>query len=284
MDTGEIDYNGLKLLSAEVPPSRYLFCPEHAAKIISWQITMADGSVRDVLFSEMRGANDIESVGAKIFFNAKSMPISGFQNFDIEDLPFKKVESDENGIVFVPENASLPCIPKVSYRLSELYFHMEISLANSGTMPIYWRPAIHFFVNLPWTEEMPLEKHVVKCIAKKRLRLSDSIVVINSAKSSEKTSLDLLGDGAIGFSQLQDSKIWIGTSNEEEGLSFIFGNKTQRSILMIRKAESNGKAEVAFLWDTKADDSGELSNGDMRNHMVIAPGGTEIFSAEISTY
>jgi hypothetical protein len=285
MNTGEMNYGNLKLLSEEIAPSRYLFCMQDSAKMISWQITMADGSVRDILFDEMNGESAIEAIGSKIFFNAKSMPMAGFQNFNLEGLEFRKLEENDSGIVFVPEDGkNLPCTPRVTYKLSELYFHIEIALTNNGSMPMYWRPAIHFFVNLPWTSETPIEKYIIKTLAKKRLRISDSMCVINSVKAAEKTSLELLNDGAIGFTQLQDSKVWVGTSNEEEGLSFIFANRTQKSVFVLRKTVTSGKTEVAFLCDIPSEADDAIANGDMKTYMPIAPGGTEIFSAEISAY
>jgi hypothetical protein len=244
---------------------------------------MADDTVRDVLFSETASDSTIEDIGSKIFFNAKSMPIAGFQNFKLENIKFKKLGNDDRNIVFVPENAeNLSCFPKVSYKLSELYFHVEISLTNSGSVPIYWCPAMHFFINLPWTSEAPVEKYMIKSLAKKRLKISDSGCVINSIKASEKISLELLNDGAVGFTQLQDSKIWIGTSNEEEGLSFIFANRTQKSVLMIRKTKIRGKTEVAFLCDMLSEADSSIANGEMKTYMPIAPNGTEVFAVEIS--
>jgi hypothetical protein len=285
MDVRDVSYGNWALLAADVSPSRYLFCPCDAAKMVSWQIVMADNSVRDVLFSEISQKNPMESVGSRVFFNAKSVPISGFQDLGIEALEFKMAESNNHGITFVGENReNLPCSATVSYKLSELYFRAEIALCNDGTLPIYWRPAVHFFINLPWIGDTPIEKHVVKSLAKKRMRMADDFTLINSAKSSEKTSLELLNDGGIGFTQLQDSRIWLGTSNEEEGLSFIFGNKTQRSAFVLRRTETDGKVEVAFLADMPVDGDMSISNGDLQNYSVVPQRKTEVFSVEISAY
>jgi hypothetical protein len=84
--------------------------------------------------------------------------------------------------------------------------------------------------------------------------------VRNSVKSSERISLELLNSDIIGFTQLQDSKIWIRTPNEEEGLSFIFGNKTKRSVL------------------------NDISNADIKNYTMIASNETDLFAIEISAH
>jgi hypothetical protein len=284
MDISEIDYDGLRLLSSLVAPSRYIFCPNDAAKLVSWQIAMADNTIRDVLFSEVNSRDDVYGVGSKIFFNAKSVPISGFETISIEELRFKEFAGSGYELVFVPENADgLPCRPRITYKLSELYFRVEISITNSGEMPMYWRPEIHFFVNLPWTEGTQLERYVVKNLAKKRLRVSDDLRVIGFAKCSEKISLELLNDCAIGFCQLRDSKIWIGTPNEEEGLSFIFGNKTQRSAMVMRKTETARKTGIAFFSDIPNEANISIC-GDVQSYTIIPPDMTDTFSAEILAY
>ncbi|MDR1457379.1 MAG: hypothetical protein LBI47_00775 [Puniceicoccales bacterium] len=285
MNVSELDFHGLKLLSADISPSRYLFCPQDVARIISWQIVMADNSIRDILFSEVDGEDSIGDIGSKIFFNAKSMPLAGFDSLGIESFKFEKISDSKYEIIFVPENdAGLSFLPKITYRLSELYFRLEISITNRGTMPICWCPAIHFFINLPWINGTPLEKHIIKNLAKKRLRISNDMHIINSVKSNERTSLELLNNDIIGFTQLQDSKIWIGTPNEEEGLSFIFGNKTKRSVLMIRKTPIAGKVEVAFVSDMPSEDSGSMTNADIQNYAMVASNETDIFAIEISAH
>jgi hypothetical protein len=285
MEVKELEYNGTKLLSAEVFPSQYLFSPDDAAKIVSWQIIMADNSTRDILSSATQPEDNMANMGSQIFFNAKSMPISGFENFNVERLKFKHLGCEDGKLVFVPEcQEELPFMPRTAYRLSELYFRMEISMTNNGTMPIYWRPSLHFFITLPWAVGIPLEKHIVRVLAKKRLRISEDLRVISSAKSSEKTSLESLNDGPIGFTQLLDSKIWIGTSNEEEGLSFIFGTKTRQSTIMMRKTKTPGQIEVDFVSDIPPESNNSLSHDEMQNHTIIPPGGSDTFAAEISTY
>jgi hypothetical protein len=285
METYDIDYDGLRLLSASVAPSQYIFCPDDTAKLVGWQVAMADNTVRDVLFSEVSARDDVKNVGSKIFFNAKSMPLSGFESMDVEGLRFRKSADSEFELIFeVDDVRNFPCRPRVTYKLSELYFHVEISLTNTSSMPMYWRPEVHFFVNLPWTDGVSLEKYVVKSWAKKRLRVSDEMRVVSSVKSAERTPLELLNDGALGFGQLQDSKVWIGAPNEEEGLSFIFGNRTQRSAIVIGKTKTDGKVEVSFLSDIPEEGNKSVSNGDMQNYTIIPPNITDSFSAEILAY
>jgi hypothetical protein len=284
MDTSEIDYDGLLLLSSSVASSRYIICPDDTAKLVSWQIAMADNTVRDVLFSETESRDGVKNVGSKIFFNARSMPMAGFEPMAVENLEFQKLPDGARELTFVPKDSEFPCHPRIIYKLSELYFRVEISLTNLSSTPMCWRPEIHFFVNLPWTSATPLEKYVARSFAKKRLRVSDDLQVIGSAKSVEKISLGLLDDGAIGFGQLQDSKIWVGTPNEEEGLSFIFGNKTQRSTMVMRKTKTAEKVEIAFLFDIPVDNGGSISNGDVQSYAIISPDITDTFSAEILAY
>jgi hypothetical protein len=285
MDTKEIDYDGLRLLSLSVAPSQYIFCPDDTAKLVSWQIAMADNTVRDILFSEVNSKNDVKDVGSRVFFAAKFMPMAGFEPINLEELEFNASTDNGNELTFVADNfRNFPCRPKVIYKLSELFFHVELSLTNIGSMPICWRPEIHFFVNLPWTDGAPLGKYVVKSLAKKRLRVSDNSRVIGSAKSSEKVSLELLNDGAFGIGQLRDSKIWVGTPNEEEGLSFIFGNRTHRSTLVMRRTNVPRNVEISFLSDIPTEADRAISNGDIQTYTIIPPNITDTFSAEIMAY
>jgi hypothetical protein len=285
MNGKELDYGGLALLSVEVPPSRYLFARNGIPRMIGWQIALAGGAVRDVLFSELDGAHRPASIGSSLRFHVRTMPLAGFAAIPFDDLPFAVEEEDGRSMVFVPENRnSLPCLPRITYGLSELYFRVEISIANGDSMPLYWRPEIHFFINLPWVEGIPLEKFVLRSVARRRLRLGGNWNVIGTAKAAEKMSLDGLKDGPMGLAQLQDNKIWLGTPNEEEGLSFIFGNKTARSVFVIGKADGDEKVEVAFLSSPPTEDAEEISNGDVCGYVAVAPGGTDSFAAELSAY
>ena len=64
-----IDYNGVQLHRWNCGPSTYLARPELGARLINWNLRMADGSVRDVIhwpeatrfenFAHIRGGNPI---------------------------------------------------------------------------------------------------------------------------------------------------------------------------------------------------------------------------------
>jgi hypothetical protein len=285
MDVKEIDNGNLALLSVGVPPSTYFFCRRGLPRMVGWQITMADDTVRDVLFSEIDGAGAIDGGGSGLHFNGRTMPLAGSAALQFDDLTFTIGECDGHGLCFVPENhGSLPHFPKISYGLFDLHLRVEISIVNGGTMPLYWRPEVHFFINLPWMRGIPMEKFVVKGSAKKHLRLDDNWNVVGTAKATGRTSLGVLQDGHIGFAQLQDGKIWLGTPNEEEGLSFIFGHRTPRCVLAIGQAENPESVEVAFLSSLPTDGDGEISHGDLRSHATVAPGTTDSFAVELSAY
>jgi hypothetical protein len=78
MNVSKLDFHSLQLLSADISPSRYLFCSQDVARIISWQITMADNSIQDILFSEMDGEDSVDDIGSKIFFLMRNRcPLQG---------------------------------------------------------------------------------------------------------------------------------------------------------------------------------------------------------------
>ena len=85
MNVSTIDFEGKQLLSVMVDPSRYLF-DANTGGLLSWQIMMADGNVRDMLFCHEMCDNNYMSHAS---FNMRTMSDSGIIDVLDETLSLK---------------------------------------------------------------------------------------------------------------------------------------------------------------------------------------------------
>jgi hypothetical protein len=100
----------------------------------------------------------------------------------------------------------------------------------------------------------------------------------------------MIKDGAIGISQLKDSKVRICTQNEEEGLSFIICDVTQHNIVSLKTPVDNQYLEVGIFSGIDQIGKGNIGNitkmndknTPPHNGFHVAPQSNGTFTIEIS--
>ena len=285
MDISEQKYADKRLLIADIFPSKYVF-DKNTGEILSWQITMADDSIRDIFFFEENSAQKSNS-GCKVLFNITSVDGTVCDSVRFDETNFSKCERE---IIFSAidfDIGGIPCVPQIRYELSDLFFRVEISLKNLSDKEIYWRPIFFSYIKVPWDDDLPFEKYVFESAAKKFLKLSESYTVISSDKHHGKIPLDMLKDGIFGISQLKDNKARICTQNEEEGLSFIICDMTQHNIVSFKASKDNQYLEIGiFSGINQIEKSRTAKRSDRNipphNGFPVAPQSNDTFSIEIS--
>ena len=192
----KVSYQGQTLTRWRVGQSTFLALPEIGARLMNWNITLGDGSVRDVLywpenanfgdFAKVRGGNPI------LFpFNARSfdrgdiyfwraadgirrpMPMHGIARQGT----FKLTRLDARGFVaqFVPGEEARAIYPfdyefNVTYGFEALGLSCEFALTNLGSVPLPWSAGHHFYFTLPWSEGTTRADYAIRIPAGKRLR------------------------------------------------------------------------------------------------------------------
>jgi len=173
-----IDYNGVPLRRWNCGPSTYLARPELGARLMNWNLRMADGSTRDVIhwpeeadwghFAKVRGGNPILfPFSARTFHKGRigqwkdrtgavrPMPVHGFARGGA----FETVAIDESGFTaeLKPDADARAAYPfnyrfTVRYVFEALSFKAYLRLDNLGDEPILWSAGHHFYFTLPWHE------------------------------------------------------------------------------------------------------------------------------------
>jgi galactose mutarotase-like enzyme len=192
----KVSYRGQTLLRWRVGNSTFLALPEKGARLINWNITLGDGSVRDVLYwpenadftdsAKVRGGNPI------LFpFNGRSfdrgeiftwrgaddfrrpMPMHGLARQGT----FTATHVDQRGFVaqFVPDDAARACYPfdyefTVTYRFEPFGLTCEFALTNLGREPLPWSAGHHFYFTVPWSEGATRKDCLIRIPAAKRLK------------------------------------------------------------------------------------------------------------------
>ena len=171
-----VDYKGISLHRWSCGPSTFLARPQAGARLMNWNITMSDGSVRDVIywpedadldrFAKVRGGNPLLFPFSGRTFNTgkigewkdqkgvvRPMPTHGFAR----DGDFEIVELHESGFTakLVPDEIAQAAYPfeysfTVRYEFSDISLRVYFSLENKGDTPIYGLPGI-IFTSLPGT-------------------------------------------------------------------------------------------------------------------------------------
>ena len=171
-----IDYNGITLHRWHCGPSTFLARPELGARLMNWNLQMADGSVRDVIhwpedadferFDKVRGGNPILFPFCGRSYHAgeigywpdrdgtvRPMPMHGFSH----NGEFTLVATNEAGFTaeLQPSKADHEAYPydyrfTVRYEFSELALRVTLTLENLDHRPILWSAGHHFYFTLPW--------------------------------------------------------------------------------------------------------------------------------------
>lgn len=192
----KISFQGQTLTRWRVGNSTYLALPEKGARLMNWNLTLGDGSVRDVLYwpenadfadiAKVRGGNPILfpfngrcfDKGEIFFWRAadgvkRAIPIHGIARQG----DFKVTRLDSRGFAaqFVPGAEARAAYPfdyefTVTYRFDAFGLSCEYALANNGPVPLPWSAGHHFYFTLPWTEGTARSDYSIRIPAKKRLK------------------------------------------------------------------------------------------------------------------
>ena len=192
----KIPHLGETLTRWRVGQSTFLALPEKGARLMNWNLTLGDGSVRDVIywpelttmadFYKVRGGNPI------LFpFNARTfdrgeihqwraadgvrrpMPMHGFAR----QAEFKVTRLDATGFSasMVANDESRACYPYefefvVTYRFSPLGLTCEFALTNHSHEPIPWSAGHHFYFTVPWSEGAKRSDYLIRLPAGQRFK------------------------------------------------------------------------------------------------------------------
>lgn len=163
---------------------------------MNWNVTLADGSIRDVLYwPELSSLDDFHKVrgGNPILF-----PFNG-RTFDRGEIHFWRAPDQirrpmpmhgiarqgkftvrhvtERGFTAVlkPDAEAQSAYPYdyefvVVYRFAPLGLTCEFVLNNRDTRPIPWSAGHHFYFTLPWTDGLTRSDYAIRIPATKRLK------------------------------------------------------------------------------------------------------------------
>jgi len=266
-----IPYLGQTIHKWQVGPSTFLALPEIGARLMNWNITLGDGSVRDVIYwPELSVADDMPRVkgGNPILF-----PFCG-RSFDAGTIYFWK---DENGIrrpmpihglarqgdfqvqrldergftaLFQPGEEARASYPynyefTVSYRFEPLTIFVELRLRNLDTKPIPWSAGHHFYFTVPWDEDLKRSDYIINIPARATLRQNfDDGKLHPGPRLNQEVSLankDLID---VFHTALKSNAV-------------VFGARGREDLVTIRLGPDRipDKSAVFVTW-TLADDSG----------------------------
>jgi galactose mutarotase-like enzyme len=190
----KVSHLGHTLTRWRVGQSTFLAFPEKGARLMNWNLTLGDGSVRDIVywpelthlddFFKNRGGNPI------LFpFNARTfdrgdihfwraadgirrpMPMHGLAR----QADFVVTRLDAAGFTarLTPNAETRVCYPyefefNVTYRFAALGLTCEFALTNHGHEPLPWSAGHHFYFTMPWTEGTNRADYLIRIPATRR--------------------------------------------------------------------------------------------------------------------
>lgn len=190
--------------------------PEKGARLMNWNLTLGDGSVRDVIhwpelaslegFHKARGGNPIlfpfcarsfARGDAGFWVDAKGerrpMPMHGLARQG----DFRATRVDESGFeaVFLPGEEARACYPfeyefRVAYRFSAFALTCTLTLENHGAEPLPWSAGHHFYFRLPWNEGSSRGDYLIRIPAELRLRQGPAGQLVPGPRLSRDERMD----------------------------------------------------------------------------------------------
>lgn len=302
----QVPYQGQTLSRWRVGNSTFLALPEKGARLINWNVTLGDGSVRDVLYwpenanfgdiAKVRGGNPILFPfngrcfdRGEIFFwrdaegVRRAIPIHGIARQG----QFKVTRLDARGFVaqFVPDEAARASYPfdydfVVTYRFEPFGLSCELALTNHGHAPLPWSAGHHFYFTLPWSEGTTRGDYLIRIPAARRLKQDTTGALVAAPP--------LLPDEPLSNPALIDTIHTALRSNE-----VVFGEKDRPGDVAIRLGTAKvPPPDAAFVTWTLADDSPFycvepwMGPPNAAEHKVglhfVAPGDTQKFTVSVS--
>jgi galactose mutarotase-like enzyme len=302
----KVEYKGQELTRWRVGNSTFLALPEKGARLMNWNITLGDGSVRDVLYwPEDANLDDIAAVrgGNPILFpfNARSfdrgdihfwrdsagvrrpMPMHGLAR----QSDFKVIRVDSRGFLaqMVPDEEARVAYPfdyefTVAYRFDAFSVMCEFALTNLGSQPLPWSAGHHFYFTLPWNEGTTRADYLIRIPATKRWRQDATGALLAGPPLDEEESL---------ANKLLVDTIHAGLRRNE----VVFGEKRRPGDITIRLGTEDVPApDAVFVTWTPADESPFfcvepwMGPPNAAEHKVglhhVAPGTTQRFAVSVS--
>jgi galactose mutarotase-like enzyme len=265
----QIPYLGRTLTRWRVGQSTFLALPELGARLMNWNLALADGSVRDVIYwpelttldevHKVRGGNPILfpfngrcfDRGEIFFWRAadgvkRAIPLHGIARQG----RFEVVAMDARGFVarFVPGAEAQAAYPfdyefTVAYRFEALGLACEFALKNLGTTPLPWSAGHHFYFTLPWGEGTKRADYSIRLPAGRRTKQDPTGALVAGPELREVESL--------GNPALIDTQHSALRANEA-----VFGEPGRGGDVAIRLGtDPVPHPEAAFVTWTLADDS-----------------------------
>ena len=192
----KISHLGQTLTRWRVGPSTFLALPEKGARLMNWNVTLGDGSVRDVIYWPESGSLDgfakIKGGNPILFpFNARSYDRGDIQFWRdpagvrrpmtmhgvARQGDFEVTRLDAAGFAaqFIPGDEARACYPfdyefTVTYRFESFGLTCEFALRNLGKTPLPWSAGHHFYFTVPWSEGAQRSSYTLRLPATNRFK------------------------------------------------------------------------------------------------------------------
>ena len=302
-----IPYLGQTLTRWQVGPSTFLALPEQGARLMNWNLTLADGSVRDVIYwPELKSMDDFARVrgGNPILFpfcgrsfdrgeihfwrdageTRRPMPIHGLARQG----EFQVQRMEERGFtaLFQPGAEARAAYPydydfTVSYRFEPLTLFVELRLRNRDTKPIPWCAGHHFYFTVPWSEDRARADYFIRFPVRTTLRQNfDNGQLQPGPKLAEEESLanpDLID---VFHTALKRNNVVIGESGGGEPITLRLGTDRtppKEAVVVTWTADAQAPFYCVEPW---------MGPANAAEHKVglhqVGPGETQTFLVEIS--
>ena len=192
----KISHLGHTLTRWRVGQSTFLAYPERGARLMNWNLTLGDGSVRDIVywpeltslddFVKTRGGNPIlfpfnarTFDGGDIYFwraadgIRRPMPMHGIARQS--DFAVTRLDPTGFSARLNPNAETRACYPyeydfDVTYRFAPLGLSCEFALTNHGQDPLPWSAGHHFYFTMPWTEGTTRADYLIRIPATRRYK------------------------------------------------------------------------------------------------------------------
>jgi galactose mutarotase-like enzyme len=302
----KISYQGQNLTRWRVGNSTFLALPEKGARLMNWNITLGDGSVRDVLYwpenadfgdiAKVRGGNPIlfpfsgrcYDQGEIFFWRAsngvkRAIPLHGIARQG--DFSVTRLDARGFAAQFVPGEQARAAYPfdydfTVSYRFEPLGLSCEFALSNRGSIPLPWSAGHHFYFTLPWSADLTRSDYVIRIPASKRLK--------QDATGGLVSGPALQTDESLGNKALIDTFHTALRSSE-----VVFGEKGRPGDISVRLGTASvPPPEATFVTWSLSDESPFycvepwMGPANAAEHKVglhyVAPGETQKFAVSVA--
>jgi galactose mutarotase-like enzyme len=302
----KVPYEGQTLTRWRVGNSTFLALPEKGARLMNWNLTLGDGSVRDILYwpekadfaeiAKVRGGNPILfpfcgrcfDRGEIFFWRAadgvrRPIPIHGIARQG----DFKVTRLDARGFTaqFLPGDEARASYPfdydfVVTYRFEPFGLSCEFALTNNGHEPLPWSAGHHFYFTLPWSEGATRGDYLIRIPATKRMKQDTTGALVAGPA--------LQPDESLANAALIDTFHTALRGNE-----VVFGEKDRPGDVAVRLGTAKvPPPEAVFVTWTLAEDSPFycvepwMGPANAAEHKVglhyVAPGDTQKFTVSVS--